>query len=94
MTNIVVGKPLVVIGEYEGGGLSPAQLAKMATNRLVSVSETSHPAVRDRAMAFKTKMEMVLLQYFQKMAESERMRIAEQLRSSGHVEIAGAVMRI
>lgn len=94
MTNVVVGKPLVLTGEYPGGGLSPTQLAKMATNRLVSVSDTAHPAVRDQAHAFRNKMEMVLLQYFEKMAESERMRIAEQLRSSGQVEIAGAIMRI
>lgn len=93
-TNIAVGTPIVTTGDYEGGGLSPHQLAKLATSKLISVSDTAHPAIRDQAHAFKNRMEMVLLQYFEKMAESERTRIAHKLKAGGHVEIAGAIMRI
>jgi len=94
MSSVSVGNPMVLTGEYEGGGLSPKQLAKIAVNRTMTISETAHPAVQDQVQQFKYKLENVLLVCFERMAESERLRIAERMRDGGHVEIAGAIMRI
>ena len=94
MNNISVGTPIVSIGEYEGGGLSPEQLARLASIKIISISDTAHPAIRTQAHEFRAKLESTLLGYFRKMAESERARVAHKLNTSGHVEIAGAILRI
>ena len=65
-----VGNALVFTSD--NGGHSPEQMAEMALNKIMVVSETAPPAIRDQALAYKDHIRKVLVFYMAKMAENER----------------------
>lgn len=92
--DIQVGRPIVTIGGNVGGGLTPEQLARLASDKIITISDHAPQPIRDQAIVFKERMRSTLVGYFKMMAESERQRIAHELKTSGHVEIAGAILRL
>jgi len=93
MSDVIIGKPSVYIGEYVGGGLSPEQLADMAMERILHVSAETHPVIRAQAYAFRNDIHKVLLGLFKKSAHSERRRISSVLERSGHIHASEIAMQ-
>lgn len=88
MTGIFSGNAYVTIGSGLGGELTPEQISKAAAMKIVSVSDTAHPAIRAQAHAFRDRIETVLAGYIEQAISSERRRIANILSNSGHQEMA------
>jgi hypothetical protein len=93
MTNVLLGKPSVYIGENLGGGLSSTQFADMALERILSVSAETHPVIRAQAYAFRRDIHRVLVGLFQRAAGSERRRLGAILEAAGHVHASEIIMQ-
>ena len=52
--------PVVGVRTTTGRGFTPEELATQAAERIVSVSDTAHPAIRDQAIAFKATIEKLV----------------------------------
>ena len=55
--------PIVNIQTTENRGFTPDEVAERCVEKLISVSDTTHPAIRDQAQAFKKHMEKVVAFY-------------------------------
>ena len=75
-------------------GHTPEQIAEMAMNKIMLVSETAPPPIRDQAVAYRNKMEEVLVYYLRKMAQSERTTIWALLKKQGHADMAEIIRRL
>jgi hypothetical protein len=54
----------------------------------VSISETTHPAIRDQAVAFKGTIEKLVTEYLKQAVRSDRTTVYNALQQAGQPELA------
>ena len=87
-------EPVVTVKTTENRGFSPDEVAERCVEKLISVSDTAHPALRDQARAFKRHMEKVVAFYMREAIKSDRTTIYNALCDAGHPELAKAIRRL
>ena len=87
-----VGNALVFTSD--NGGHTPEQMAEMALNKIMIVSSSAPPAIRDQAIEYREKLKEVLVLYMNKMADNERTTILALLNQQGHVDLAEIIRRL
>lgn len=87
-------EPIVTVKTTENRGFSPDEVAERCVEKLISVSDTAHPALRDQARAFKRHMEKVVAFYMREAIKSDRTTIYNALCDAGHPDLAEAVRRL
>lgn len=68
-------------------GFTPEEIAERALNKIISVGESSHPAIRDQAVAFRDYIRQVLVYYMYEAIKSDRTTQMFKLQESGHPEL-------
>ena len=71
-----------------GGGHSPETIADMCVDKLISVADTAHPALREQARAFRQQMLAVVLYHVNIAIEQDRATVAAKLREAGYPDLA------
>jgi|TARA_X000001382_G_scaffold115306_1_gene93987 hypothetical protein len=84
----------VMVYTSNESGHSPEQIADMALNRIMSVSENAPPVIRDQAMAHRDMLKEILIYYMKSMAQSERTTIWALMKKQGHHDIAEIIRRL
>ena len=87
-----VGNALVFTSD--NGGHTPEQMAEMALNKIMVVSDTAPPVIRDQAFAHRERLKEVLVFYMKKMAQSERTTIWALMKQQGHDDMAEIIRRL
>ena len=80
--------PVVAVHTTNGRGFTPEELAARAADRIVSVSESAHPAIREQAVAFKGVVEKLIAEYLKQAVLSDRTTVYNALHDAGHAELA------
>ena len=76
------------------GGLSNDQIADMAANKIMYISDDAPEPIKLQAEAFKNK-EINLVQYYVELARrEERATICAKVREAGQHELADAIGRL
>ena len=75
-------------------GHSPEEMADMALNKIMLVSDDAPPVIREQALAYKAKLKEILIFYMNRMAQSERTTIWALMRQQGHEDIAEIIRRL
>ena len=75
-------------------GHSAEEMAEMALNKIMLVSEDAPPVIRDQAIAHRDKLKDVLIFYMKRMAQSERTTIWAQMRQQGPEALAEIIRRL
>jgi hypothetical protein len=78
----------------DNGGHSPEQVAEMALNKIMQVSDNAPPVIRDQAFAHRERLKQVLVFYMNKMAQSERTTIWALMNQQGHEDMAEIIRRL
>jgi len=86
--------PVVSVQTTEGRGFTPDEVAERCVQKLISVSDDAHPAIRDQARAFKKHMETVVAFYMREAIRSDRTTVYNALKDAGHPELADAIRRL
>jgi hypothetical protein len=68
-------------------GFTPEELAENALDRIISVSSTADPVIRQQAEAFRNHIRAVLVSYGRQCVKSNCTTIANRLRDAGHPEL-------
>ena len=76
------------------GGLNTEQIVELAMDKIMKVSDTAPPAIRDQAEAFQNHLRVVLYQYMELARREERGSIANKMNKAGNSEMADLVRRI
>lgn len=69
-------------------GFTPEEVAERALDKIISVGESSHPAIRDQAVAFRDYIRQVLVYYMREAVKSDRTTQMFKLQEAGHPELA------
>ena len=75
-------------------GHTPEELAKMAANRIISISDTAPEPSRQQAHTVKAYLEVLLADYMQKAVESHICTICNLLEKQGHSDMADIIRRL
>lgn len=86
--------PVVGVRTTDRRGFTPEELAEQCVQRLVSVSDTAPPAIRDQAHAFKKQVEQLVGHYMQQAVHSDRTTVYNALTEAGHPELAELIRRL
>ena len=85
MTTAVSG---VQVRTTEDRGFAPEEVAARCVDKIISVGNQTHPAIRDQAQAFKDHIHAVVTFYIKDAIRNDRHTIATRLRDVGHPELA------
>jgi hypothetical protein len=70
-----------------GRGFTPEEVAEMALDKIIYIGESSHPALRNQAEAFRDQIRTVLVKYMRQAVVSHNTTLANKLRDAGHPEL-------
>ena len=84
----------VLVFATENRGHSPEEIAEMAMNKIMVVSQDAPPVIRDQALAHREKLKDVLVFYMNRVAQSERTTIWALLKKQGHDDLANIIRRL
>ncbi len=84
----------VTVMTSDNGGHSPEQIADLALNKIMMVSENAPPVIRDQAIAHREKLREILIYYMNKMAQSERTTLWALFNKQGHGDMAEIIRRL
>ena len=77
-----------------GRGHTVEEVAEMATNKLVSVSDTAPDPIRAQAHAFKKTCHTVITYYMQEAIKNHMCTIGNKLEQQGHKDLANIIRRL
>jgi hypothetical protein len=72
-------------------GWNPEELADRALDKIIHIGESSPPAIREQALAYKERIRHVLMFYLREAQSSERTTICVKLEQQGHSSLAGII---
>ncbi len=70
-----------------GRGFTPEELADNALDRIISISSSADPVIRQQAEAFREHIRAVLVSYGRQCVKSNHTTIYNRLRDAGHPEL-------
>lgn len=86
--------PVIDVVTTENRGFTPDEVAERCIEKLISVSDTAHPVIRDQAKAYKKQMEKVVAFYMREAIRSDRTTVYNAIKDAGHPELAEAIRRL
>jgi hypothetical protein len=94
MFEISTDTPLVTVTTTENRGFTPEEVAQRCVTKIISVSDSAHPGIREQAKAFQQQIESVVAFYMREAIRSDRTTVYNLLKDAGHPELADAIRRI
>ena len=98
MFNIDISVPkeetIVGVRTTENRGFTPEELAQQCVEKVISVSDSAHPGIRDQARAFSKHIEKLVAYYMRQAIRSDRTTVYNALNDAGHPELADAIRRL
>ena len=86
--------PLVQVHTTDHRGFTPEEVAERCVGRLISISDTADPALRDQARAYKKQAHKLIAYYMREAIRSDRTTIYNALMDAGHPKLAKAIRRL
>lgn len=77
-----------VVRTTHNRGFTPEELAAQAAERIVSAADSTHPAIRDQAIAYRELIERLLVEYMKQAVRSDRTTVYNALHYAGQPELA------
>ena len=84
----------VEVKTTSGRGFSPEEVAEMAADKIISISDDANPVIRDQAKAFRRHMVAVLAFYLRQAIKSDRTAVFNALNDAGHKDLAELIRRL
>ena len=87
-------EPLVKVHTTDHRGFTPDEVAERCVDRLISISDTADPALRDQARAYKKQAHKLIAYYMREAIRSDRTTVYNALMDAGHPKLADAIRRL
>lgn len=84
----------VEVETSDNGGHPPEFWARRAADRIVQVADTAHPAIREQALAYKSAIEVVVLEHINRAIKCDRSTVSYLVSEAGHPQLAEHLRRL
>ncbi len=92
--NTPQNEQVVLVNTTKGRGFTPEELSEQCVQKLISVSDTAPPAIRDQARAFSKHIETLVAYYMRQAIRSDRTSVYNALNDAGYPELADLIRRL
>lgn len=75
-------------------GQTPEEVAERCINKIVGISATADPVIRQQAQAYKTQIEQVIVHYMKQAIQSDRTTVYNALLDAGEPKLAELIRRL
>ena len=75
-------------------GHTVEELAEMATNKLISISDDADPMVKAQAHAFRNRTKTVITYYVKEGIKNHICTVCNELEKQGHKDLANIIRRL
>ena len=75
-------------------GFTPEEVAERCLDKILSVSDTAPPAIRDQAIAYKDHLRAGLVFYIKEAVQSDSTTDGNALVDAGHKDLAELIRRL
>lgn len=75
-------------------GFTPEETAKRCVDKIIGISDNSHPAIRDQAHAYRKEMETIIALYMKQAIKSDRTTVYNAIKDSGNPKLAEYIRRM
>jgi hypothetical protein len=72
-------------------GQTPEEVAERCINKIVGISATADPVIRQQAEAYKTQIEQVIIHYMKQAIQSDRTTVYNALLDAGEPKLADLI---
>lgn len=86
--------PVVQVHTTSKRGFTPDEVAKRCADKLISVSDTAVPEIRDQAIAYRKEIEKLLTFYMKEAINSDRTTVYHAIVDAGFPDLAKAIRRL
>lgn len=86
--------PIVKIHTTNGRGFYPEEVAARCVDKLIHVSDSAPPVIREQALAFKEHIEQLVTIYIREAIASDRTTVYNALKDAGHPDLAELIRRL
>lgn len=84
----------VMVSTTQNKGHDPEFWAEQVTNKIVGISETASPHIRQQAEAFRSHVYQVILLGMKNSIKSDRVTLSNKLRQQGHEDMANIIKEL
>lgn len=91
---VTLSPGIVEVQTTQHRGFTPEEVADRCLTKLLSVSDTAPPAIRDQAIAYKEHLRAVLVFYMNEAVRSDRTTVNNALLDAGHKDLAELIRRL
>lgn len=84
----------VVVNTTSNGGFPVEYWADRLLEKIIQVSDSAIPEIRDQANAFKAQLRPAIIYYMQQSVNSDRTTLAARLKESGHIDVAEYIHKL
>tara|TARA_R110001592_G_scaffold303703_1_gene575883 strand:- start:8302 stop:8601 length:300 start_codon:yes stop_codon:yes gene_type:complete len=92
--DLPVDRNLVTVKTTNRRGFTPEELSEQCVQKIISVSDTALPGIRDQARAFERHIEKVVAYYMRQAIQSDRTTVFNAITDAGHPELAELIRRL
>lgn len=78
----------------QGRGMNPEELADITVNKIMRISDTSHPVIKQQAEVFREQLRALLVRQFAMAQRSERTTLYNMFMNQGHEDMAEIIKRL
>jgi len=75
-------------------GHTAEEVAKMATDKIISISNNADPMIKAQAHAFKDRTKMVITYYVKEGIKNHICTVCNELEKQGHKDLANIIRRL
>ena len=75
-------------------GFTPDELAEQCVEKIISISDSAHPAIQEQAKAFSRNVETVIAYYLRQAIHSDRTTVYNAIKDAGNPELAELIRRL
>ena len=77
-----------------GRGFTPEEVAKRCADKIISISDTAHPAIQEQAREYKNNLEQIIAHYMKEAIKSDRTTVYNAIKDSGNIKLAEYIRRL
>lgn len=84
----------IIVKTTSHRGFTPEEISDSAVNKIVHIADTAPPVIRDQAIAFRERVQAVMVIAMKQAIASDRTTLAAKLREAGQHEAANIVGKL
>ena len=84
----------VGIKTIDNRGFTPEEVSERCVNKIISISDTAHPAIQEQAREYRNKLEKLISHYIREAIKSDRTTVYNAIKDSGNIKLAEYIRRL